>query len=945
LNQSNDVSKDFPPQPPLDEIRSAELDQLYAVLDNTRRHRMQILELVGEPGTGKTHLLAELAAEASRRGFSVVRNRCTENRRSALMRAMADLLCSAAVGDPRKGRTAADGGQDACWPGISSSEGRDLLFHAVRELLGSGRSNGMVVIIDDFHWADTNSIEMIEQLIHRPADGPLLVVIAQRPRQASARLRGALAHGVELDLTHRLELASLTLPQSARLLGLEESDPRLRQRHEDAGGVPLYLLALDGLARSGRVPEQVATLLLDEVGQLGPCESLIVAAAAVLDDDWDLETLSAVAGVALERTREVLVLLTERDLFRPTGAGAGHAFRHRLLRRFVYATLSSAWKVAAHRRAKDFLAARGAPAGRLADHVERSLGGPDDDDRRILRQAAREALCCDPAAAAHWLRAALSIIPESEPDDRRETTSLLGRALGMAGRLTESRDVLQEALQLGPADRGGGGRVVTIAFCALIEGLLNNYAEARALLRAELAALGPDDLPVEAVALIIEHEMFAMLAGEPPRPEEVDRAVRLARRHRDEAGEAGALALGGLARALADDLDGAHRLLHESTALADRLLDTAFTARPELLGLLGWAEALAGRNSDAQRHFERAAVIARRCGQAHILPVLLLGQGSTRMNRGRPDEARRVAARAAELAGDIGADHVQGLALTLEGMGAAWTGDAEAARRLVRSADEVLNRRRFHWSAFATFAGATAARLDRDPHRCLMLLREAGGPDLEHLPAVLRPAGFEMLAGAAVEIGATGSQLVDLRRRCESWARQAEQAAAALDRPASSGYAAATRAHALRLAGDRAGATARYCRAVRLFWAAGLTHVQALTLRTLAGLQTGAEADGTRLLAGELAGRSGTAAVVARPGPRPAAPVLPAVAGPAQGLAQLTNREREIAEIAGRGARTREIAERLTLSPRTVDVHLSRIYRKLQIPSRSALARLMADLD
>jgi DNA-binding CsgD family transcriptional regulator len=62
-------------------------------------------------------------------------------------------------------------------------------------------------------------------------------------------------------------------------------------------------------------------------------------------------------------------------------------------------------------------------------------------------------------------------------------------------------------------------------------------------------------------------------------------------------------------------------------------------------------------------------------------------------------------------------------------------------------------------------------------------------------------------------------------------------------------------------------------------------------------------------------------------------------------LSSLTRREREIASIAGMGKRTREIAEVLSVSPRTVDVHLTRIYRKLNIRSRAALARLMAEVE
>ncbi|KLL11319.1 helix-turn-helix transcriptional regulator [Protofrankia coriariae] len=78
--------------------------------------------------------------------------------------------------------------------------------------------------------------------------------------------------------------------------------------------------------------------------------------------------------------------------------------------------------------------------------------------------------------------------------------------------------------------------------------------------------------------------------------------------------------------------------------------------------------------------------------------------------------------------------------------------------------------------------------------------------------------------------------------------------------------------------------------------------------------------------------------------PRPTTPHRPAD-GPAHPLlASLTGREREIAYVAGTGRKNKEIADELNLSPRTVELHLTRIYRKLGIPSRAALARLMSQL-
>jgi DNA-binding CsgD family transcriptional regulator len=914
------------------------------VLKAIGRGPVQIVEIVGDPGTGKTFLLAELTAEAARRGLTVVSSRCTEHRRDVLVRSLADLVCTTvrAQGQltPERPALPTSPRFPRHWPDIHTDEGRDLLFDTVRELLSVSPGNGTVLTIDDFHWADPGSIDMFEQLIHRQLEGPLLVVIAQRPRQSSARLRGALAHGVELGGVRRSELGPLTLGESAALLSLPEDSTCLAEIHHEAGGVPLYLTALAGERLHGRIPEQTTTLLLDEIGRLGPCARQIIAAAAVLGDGWDLEALSAVAQVKVERTRAVLIELNERDLLRPVGRGPTYAFRHPLMHRLMYSSTEAVWKVAAHRRARDFLLRRGAPAASLAHHVERSLAGPDEDDLRLLSRAAEEALLSDPASAVRWLQAALGVVPGSDTERVRETMVLLSRALGLAGRLRESRDLLQEVLRMPFEKSCGGTRAAAIGFCALVECLLGNYAEARALLAAELAVLCEDDPPPEAITLIIEHGLIGAINGQDPACERLLMARTLARRLGDKVGEAGTFALGGLCDALDTNVEGASGLLTAAAEIFDRLPDTALAVHPEYLGILAWAEGLIGRTGDAQRHFDRGMAIARKRGHVHILSVLLLGQAGIHLRLGRPGETRTVAAEARELAERINADHVRGLALALESIGAAWTGDVRAARELSELAEDVLFRRRFRWSGYATMARATAARLARDPLRCLMLLTDMGGPGLRDIPPVLRPSCYEMLTGSSLALAGTGEQPPFPPDRTGGWATEAEADADAIGLPAARAYALAARAHTLALLGQGHAAHPLYRRSARLFSMTGMTHMQALTLMTHAALVSGSEADGIRMLAGDLARRSG--ACVVGPEPTPDQPVLRITEILTQRLSLLTSRERQIAEIAGNGKRTREIAEELSLSPRTVDVHLSRIYRKLEISSRTSLARLMA---
>ncbi|WP_103566283.1 helix-turn-helix transcriptional regulator [Actinomadura rubteroloni] len=934
-------------------VRRSESRLMSAALDGLGGSRAQVVELVGDPGMGKTWLLNETAREAAARGIRVMHDRYTESRRNALLRTLAMALCPEGAPDlvdslPRgtRDRLIELMGSPWVWGDPGQHADRHMLYQTMRILLSACSSDGLVVLLDDAHWADGGSVEMVEQLVHRPLAAPLLMVVAQRPRQASARLRGALAHGVEIGTVRRVELAPLSAEQSAEVLGASAADAALRELHNESRGIPLYLRALAGERERGRVPEQQATLILDEIGHLDACEFRVISAAAVLGDESDLDTLTAVADIGLEGTRTALGGLTRRDLLRPVGDSSYFTFRHPLVRRLVYDRTERSWHAAAHRRAAGFLAGRGASATQLAVHVERCVSGPDPADLDVLCRAADDALMSDPETAIRLLRTALRF--QGEGRARPATMLRLAEALGVAGRLRESRDLLDETLRLIPADDDHDVRVRTTAFYTLVVCLLGDYAKARSLLEGELTKLPADVPPRETTALIIAHGAIGAVDGVAPTCDQVKLARRLAALHEDRVAEVGALALGALCDAFQDDAEGAAHYAAAAAALTDRLSDADLAAHPEYLGILGWAEALIGRAEDARRHLRRGTTIARTRCHVHLLPVLLVGEAALRMNGGRPGEARRLAAEAREVAERVNADHVRGMALVLESLAAAWTGRAAEAVELGEEAERVLHERRFHWSAAAPVALAVAARLSGDPRRCMMLLLDAGGGGLHALPRGLRASALETLTAAALDIRRTGAAPVPAALTGE-WAEQARDVADAADaacRPGPRGHALAALAHARRADGDPGGALELYREAVRLFAAAGATHAQALAVTAeaacLAALGRRAEAEGAVLLAAELARRSGAAAVQDQlrrldlDGVPAGAPV------PEDRLAVLTVREREIAERAGLGRKTREIAEELSLSPRTVDVHLTRIYRKLHITSRAALARMMA---
>lgn len=968
-------------EPNCENARPREALRLREALDAAAGGGSRIIELSGDPGSGKTRLLVHMMAEADRRGLDVAHIRYTEFEQRLPYRAFSTLLSTPPLNALLAGMPADDrrliervilrrpgaGGRAA--PGTWN---RFRVSMAVRELL-SGAATGLVVVLEDFHWADSESVELVDHLLRRPPAGPLLLVIAQRPRQAPSRLRGTLAHCVELGAVSRIELPPLSPADSGRLLGLPPDDPRLAELHRAGHGNPLYLTALAADPAAGDIgepcgggapaglPAQIAGLLLGEVTSLNERAALVAASAAVLGEHCDLDSLAAVSELDRSEVEDAVDTLLARDILRTCGHRMSFRFRHPILRRAVYDDSGSTWRLWAHRRALAVLAARGTSATALAVHVERSSPHAGAGGLAILTEAAREVLLTDPGRAAHLLETALRTFSEAAPEPRErvelQLQLLLSRALGLAGRLPESRDLLHRVMRTIPAD-DPAQRASAAEFCALIESLLGHFTEARALLDEAVAGvLALPDPPREAATLLVARGMIGAFDGQAPSRDQVGFAAELARRYDDRVAEAGVLVLRGLCDAF-DRIAESRGSLAAAAAAVNRLSDAELAPHPEYLGVLGCAETVVGLFQDAERHFTRGMGMAYRDGQYYVLPALMIGLGNAYRHTRTMSDARRIAREARELAARNGSEHLCGLALALEALTAVWGGDGrpDESLQLAERALSALTAQDFYWSVTGVISLAIAASAAGDHLRCITLLLEAGGgPDLGRIPGFLRPMCFSLMIVPTVITGGSA----------ESWAVRAEKAATGLDLPSPLAYAHFARSVMLREKGDFAAAAVQSQEAADLFATAGMPHSKAwmltVTADNLTVLGRCGEAQSTLALAKELGRRCGGVrvlenarrqemhlasmarqAITPPPLERPSPP-RPERSAPRVDLSTLTDREREIAMIAGTGLKTREIAARLSLSPRTVDAHLTRIYRKLNIRSRAVLARLMAE--
>src|SRR5262249_37868341 len=183
------------------------------------------------------------------------------------------------------------GGSGRAAPGVLADE-RYRAHRAIRrllELLAADRP--LVIVLDDLHWADEASIELVGALLRRGPDAPCLLGIAFRPGQAPARLSAALA----APAVSRIGLAELSEAEAVELLG-ELDAQRAATIYRHGGGNPFYLeqLARTDDARSSGVPTTVAASLAEELAGLSAAERALLESAAVAGDPFQPELAAAI---------------------------------------------------------------------------------------------------------------------------------------------------------------------------------------------------------------------------------------------------------------------------------------------------------------------------------------------------------------------------------------------------------------------------------------------------------------------------------------------------------------------------------------------------------------------------------------------------------------------------------------------------------------------------
>jgi DNA-binding CsgD family transcriptional regulator len=886
-----------------------------------------VLVVEGEAGIGKTTLWMAAIEQARERGFRVLSARAGQAESILAYAAVADLL-----GDIESAfLTALPGVQRVALERVllranSGGPATDQWVVAAAFLSivdGLAEDTPVLVAVDDVQWLDSSSKSVVAFATRRlrARVGVLLTERTDPDIDSTVWLQLSRPDGVT-----RIRVRPLTLGGLHTLflekLGRSFPRPTMVRIAEFSGGNPFYALEL-ARAMGGRPPESeaalpatLAGLIRARIGRLEEdARNVLLAAACMADPTVDM--LARVTGTAVERTVELLEEPESHDIIRIDGNRV--LFSHPLLARSVYTDAGPARRRKMHRALAEVVSL---PELR-ARHLGLATTRAEPATLRALDEAADSALARGaPAAAAELIELAIGL--------GGDTSS---RRIRAAQHRFQAGDIDRAQAVLAPTiDRMTPGAVRAIAF-DLLAGMRiydNSFLQAADRLKAAL-----DDAEGNPVVLV---QTLLMLSFVQLNVDEYDEALRHARQ----------------AVTLADGLDLStltsqaltmwvrasftygqgfdEPSLRRALELEDPDIDAPIPFRASAINAVILAST--GRLEEARAHIQ---AIRQRCVErgAEADIVAVAGYSAwVDIWQGHFSDAQDVANDAVERAEQLGGDHVLVIPLSLRAAVAAYTGRERDARADAHA-------------AMKTVQGGAPRLPDYWPTMTLGFLEVSLGRYVEAV-TTLQPVisvfstipGTEILTAwyipDAVEAMVALGRFEDAEPLIEALERNGSQ----LNRAWM--LAVGTRCRSMWLAaqGDVAGAEQVALQAMTEHERLPMPFERARTQLLLGQVQRrqrrkdaaaatlhealrAFEAMGTPLWAEHARGELARTKV--SPGRDPG----------------LTPTEQRVAELAASGMTNRDVAAALFISPKTVEHHLARVYRKLGIHSRAELGQRM----
>jgi class 3 adenylate cyclase/DNA-binding CsgD family transcriptional regulator/tetratricopeptide (TPR) repeat protein len=927
------------------EAELAALDALVAAAPTAGR----LLAIEGPAGIGKTRLLAEARERGHASGMRVLAARGSELESEfsyGVVRQLFELLIASAPREERSellagaaelARPIFDPAHFGAEPDADSSL---AMLHGLFWLTANltGRRPALLAI-DDLHWCDPSSLRWLAYLLPRLEGLSLLLVVALRPAEPGSEL--ALLRRITTDpLATVLRPGALSEEGTGKLMrhvfSADIEPPFRAALHEAGGGNPLLVRELaSAVAAEGLAPTAANASRLRDLG--GQAVSLAVSlrlsrlsagatslaqAVAILGDDAELRHAAALAGLDEATASDAATDLGHAEILYPRDQ---LSFVHPVVRAAVYGQLSALERGRRHAQAARLLADAKAEPERVAGQLLHARPGGDAWAVSTLREAGRSALARGAAdSAVAYLRRAL------EEGAEADTPAVL-HELGTAEARVGDADAVEHLKAALAATTDGPAR----ARLALELGVTLFSTQGRSQEAVEVLERAIGELPRDSdLALRLESALLGIARFEPALHHLANERLERLRTSVSHRGPENQVVLANLASAAVRA--GANR--RETLDLAERALAGAALLEehfdPEFLyavvALIG-----AGELETSHRLLSEAIENARKRGLVSQFCLASACRALVALHRGSLTDA----VADAELSLDAAELHqlqsISPYAIAFLSDALVELGDLTQARLVIDSAGLGSDIESYGQTAFFTARGRL--RLAEGDHaRALDDLLTAGA-FLEDF-GIHNPAVWPWRSDAS-------TALLALDRRDEARRYAADDLSLARQWGAPRPLGKSLVASGLAEGGEDGLALLREAVAVLAPSQARLEHAKAL-VELGAALRRANQRSESRepLRQGlELATRCGAAPLAERAetellatGARPRRIAL-------SGVESLTPSERRVAQMAAEGGTNREIAQALFVTPKTVEVHLSSVYRKLDIGSRSQLPRALAE--
>ena len=933
--------------------REAEVDALDRALAGAVEGRGSVVAIEGPPGIGKSSLVRACLDLAEKRGMYTISVRATELERSypyGIVRQTADSVALDKADDERAAlfTGAAKLALPILEPGTAEEgDSPELMYQRLHGLYwviaNLARDRPLLISVDDAQWADEASMAAERFLSLRIADLPMVLLLGVRTAEV-APFAVPLAELLADPATVSIRPGPLSTDGAAQRIEalLGPPDPAFAAAcHHATGGNPFLLEQLVSEVRAESIeptaenaervaslgPDTVRASVLLRLERLPSAGGPVARALAVLGEhDVSLRDVATLAGVAEDEAAEALAELERSGLV----TGAPHLrFTHPILRASIEDDMPGVERSLAHEQAARMLADRDADPVAVAAHLLVSEPGQGDWARAALRSAARRAEGLgDPAAAVRYLERA--VVEQPEDGELGEVLFELGLAAAHAG-LPDAGDYLERA-----ARAGGATRLRALHWTAVLHLVAGRVAKAADVLEDALRDVHEES---ESAKPLLETLIAAGLESATVR-------------HR----------LGDLFDYLEEprgapqtDFERFTLITHAFVSVVER----ADAAR---------ANDLIHRALAVEEHGSYQSVMRASVGRPMTAFVLTLLE--------RFDESRNILDGLVRAARDYGDRSAAGVFLAER----AWTryrggnaegaeADASEALRIARDA----TRARGHApiaASVAVLAGMERERPFEELEAIVAALPPAGDPDTVVQDDLALARAWLMLAQGDAQGAADLSLTLD---RADSWgcssptllpwrsvasvalaqlgqeeralelAEEELRLAQELGTPRAVGIAQRAVAFAGPAEERRAGLEAAVA---TLENGAAKLELARVTCELGAELRRGGERSAARDVlrrAHALAAECGATRLANRARDELSRSGARLIREPASGVDALTPSEVRVAELAAEGLTNREVAQALFVSEKTVETHLGRVYRKLDIKSRHALPGALAD--